>query len=157
MKDVPRRDFRWINSLRLTGWLCTAVQIGDPADDVIGRGGQMARCSAAPLESDGFPILALCNRCTWWVYSAPWSHKSPDILDVVTSKLTYSPPTAIREPPERGGNLWFRLHPASYITWDQSDFLGMAHLTACAQCVIAVPSRISDGTGEWWCISSSLR
>lgn len=60
MRDVPRQEFRWINSLRLTGWLCTAVQIGDPADEVIRMlgEGQMARCSADPL---GFPILALCN------------------------------------------------------------------------------------------------
>lgn len=38
MRDAPRRDFRWINSQRLTGWLCTAVQFSDPVDDVIGRG-----------------------------------------------------------------------------------------------------------------------
>lgn len=35
MRDVPRQEFRWINSPRLTKWLCTAVQIGDPADEVI--------------------------------------------------------------------------------------------------------------------------
>lgn len=67
MREVPRQEFRWINSPRLTGWLCSAVQIGDPADEVIkmlgmgGMGGQMARCSADPLGSAGFPILALCN------------------------------------------------------------------------------------------------
>lgn len=59
----PGRDFRWINSVRLTGWLCAAVQFGDPADQVIRMlQGQTARCSVDPLGSADFPSPALCNH-----------------------------------------------------------------------------------------------
>lgn len=67
MRDEPRQEFRWINSLRLTGWLCPAVQIGDPADKVI----RMLREGGGVRQPDVLRILwdqlisqsqALCVR-----------------------------------------------------------------------------------------------
>lgn len=54
------QELRWIKSVRLTGWLCAAVQFGDPADQVLRMWqGQTARCSVDPLGSADFPTLTL--------------------------------------------------------------------------------------------------
>lgn len=62
MPPLTMQEFRWINRVRLTGWLGAAVQISDPADKVIRMlRGQTARCSTDPLGSADSPIPALCN------------------------------------------------------------------------------------------------
>ncbi len=76
--------------MRLTGWLCAAVQIGDPADQVIRMlRGQTARCSVDPLGSADSPSPALSGTviCEAFILhhkasvSGDDAHKSPNHLD----------------------------------------------------------------------------
>lgn len=84
MRDEPRQEFRWINSPRLTGWLCPAVQIGDPADKVIRmlrEGGVGVRWPDVPqilwdqLISQSWPCTT--DTCGEFIIILSRGHKSP--------------------------------------------------------------------------------